>query len=48
MADGKKIEADFLLWYQRKHPFGTVERTQVVFGEAKSYPSARAGWPGSI
>lgn len=36
-SNGKKIEADFLLWYQRKHAFATDESTQVVFGEAKSF-----------
>jgi hypothetical protein len=37
LPDGKKIEADFVLWYQRKHMLSTDEPTQVVFGEAKSY-----------
>ena len=31
------MEVDFLLWYQRKHRFGTDRPTQVVFGEAKSF-----------
>jgi hypothetical protein len=37
LPDAKKIEADFLLWYQRKHMFSTDEATQVVFGEAKRF-----------
>jgi hypothetical protein len=37
LTSGKKAEADFLLWYQRKHMFATDEPTQVVFGEAKSF-----------
>jgi hypothetical protein len=36
-SDGKKVEADFLLWYQRKQMFGTDRPTQIVFGEAKSF-----------
>jgi hypothetical protein len=37
LPDGKKVEADFLLWYQRKDTFSTDEATEVVFGEAKSF-----------
>ncbi len=37
LQSGQKMEADFLLWYQRKHRFGTDRPTQVVFGEAKSF-----------
>lgn len=37
LPDGKTLEADFLLWYQRKHLFGTDCPTQIVFGEAKSF-----------
>lgn len=37
LKNGEKIEADFLLWYQRKHLFSTDERTQIVIGEAKSF-----------
>jgi hypothetical protein len=35
--DGKKIESDFILWYQRKALFGNNHPTDVVFGEAKSF-----------
>jgi hypothetical protein len=35
--DGEKAEADFLLWYQRKHTFGPDHATEIVFGEAKSF-----------
>lgn len=35
--NGEKVEADFILWYQRKHFFGTDHRTQIVFGETKSF-----------
>jgi hypothetical protein len=34
---GKKIEADFVLWHQRKHRLQNDEPTQIVFGEAKSF-----------
>ncbi len=34
---GKKVEADFILWYQRRQMFGTDHPTEVVFGEAKSF-----------
>ena len=34
---GKKSEADFILWYQRKQMFGTDYPTEIVFGEAKSF-----------
>jgi hypothetical protein len=37
LTTGEKVEADFILWYQRKQSFGTDHRTQVVFGEAKSF-----------
>lgn len=37
LPGGKKAEADFLLWYQRKQMFGTDHSTQIVFGEAKSF-----------
>jgi len=36
-ASGKKAEADYILWYQRKHIFGTDQLTEIVFGEAKSF-----------
>lgn len=32
-----KVEADFILWYQRKVLFGTDHPTELVFGEAKSF-----------
>jgi hypothetical protein len=32
-----RIEADFILWYQRKIGFGNAYPTQLVFGEAKSF-----------
>jgi hypothetical protein len=31
------VEADFILWYQRKQLFGNDHPTEVVFGEAKSF-----------
>ena len=34
---GKKVEADFILWYQRRQMFGTDHPTEIVFGEAKSF-----------
>jgi hypothetical protein len=34
---GKKVESDFILWYQRKQMFGTDYPTEIVFGEAKSF-----------
>ena len=37
LPSGDKVEADFLLWYQRKHMFGTDHPTQIIFGEAKSF-----------
>ena len=37
LATGKKIEADFILWYQRKQMFGTDYPTEIVFGETKSF-----------
>lgn len=37
LGNGKKIESDFILWYQRKQMFGTDYPTEVVFGEAKSF-----------
>lgn len=35
--NGKKVEADFILWYQRTQRFGTDHPTEIVFGEAKSF-----------
>lgn len=37
LPTGKKIEADFILWYQRQRQFGTDHPTEIVFGEAKSF-----------
>lgn len=37
LPGNKKSEADFILWYQRKHHFGTDRPTEIVFGEAKSF-----------
>ncbi len=37
LAKDKKVEADFILWYQRKQMFATDYPTEVVFGEAKSF-----------
>lgn len=37
LGNGKKIESDFILWYQRKQMFGTDYPTEIVFGEAKSF-----------
>lgn len=34
---GKKVEADFILWYQRARMFGLDHPTEIVFGEAKSF-----------
>ena len=35
--DGKKVEVDFLIWYQRKHLLSLDQPTQFIFGEAKSF-----------
>lgn len=37
LPSGKKSEADFILWNQRKQMFGTDYPTEIVFGEAKSF-----------
>jgi hypothetical protein len=37
LTNGKKVEADYILWYQRKVSFGNDHSTDVVFGEAKSF-----------
>jgi len=37
LADGDRIEADFLLWYRRGEMFGHRSRTELVLGEAKSF-----------
>ena len=36
-GDGKKSEADFIIWSQRKQMFGQDYPTEIVFGEAKSF-----------
>jgi len=33
----RRVEADFILWYQRKMMFGNDYPTDLVFGEAKSF-----------
>jgi hypothetical protein len=37
LAPENKVEADFILWYQRKQFFGNDHPTEAVFGEAKSF-----------
>lgn len=37
LSASKKIESDFILWYQRKQMFGTDHPTEIIFGEAKSF-----------
>src|SRR3989338_1866187 len=37
LGNGEKIEADFILWYQRKQMFDTDYPTEIVFGETKSF-----------
>ncbi len=37
LPKNKKIEADFILWYQRKKILEPNHPTEVVFGEAKSF-----------
>ena len=37
LPTGEKVEADFMLWYQRKEVWGTDYPTETVFGEAKSF-----------
>ncbi|MDD1753910.1 MAG: hypothetical protein LUQ38_12580, partial [Methanotrichaceae archaeon] len=37
LPSGKKSEADFILWNQRKGMLGTDYQTEIVFGEAKSF-----------
>ncbi|MFM0367377.1 hypothetical protein [Paraburkholderia sediminicola] len=37
LSVGNKIEADFILWYQRKGFLGSDYQTEVVFGESKSF-----------
>lgn len=37
LAPKGKVEADFILWYQRRVLFGNDHPTDLVFGEAKSF-----------
>lgn len=37
LRTGRKVEADFILWHQRKAVFGLDYPTATVFGEAKSF-----------
>ena len=37
LPTGQKIEADFMLWYQRESTFEINHPTEIVFGEAKSF-----------
>lgn len=37
LSSGKKSEADFILWNQRKQIFGNDYPTEIVFGETKSF-----------
>jgi hypothetical protein len=37
LAPGLRIEADFILWHQRKVIHGLDHRAELVFGEAKSF-----------
>lgn len=37
LSPNDKVESDFILWYQRKVFFGNDYRTELVFGEAKSF-----------
>ena len=37
LGNGKKVESDYILWYQRKQMFETDYPTEIVFGEAKSF-----------
>lgn len=37
LQSGKKIEADFIIWYQRRRLFSTDYPTEIIFGESKSF-----------
>lgn len=37
LPSGRKVETDFIIWYQRTEVIGNDYPTQVVFGEAKSF-----------
>lgn len=41
--NGKKLEADFAIWYQNKRMFGLNEPTDLIFGETKSFGKDRFG-----
>jgi hypothetical protein len=43
LAPHDKVEADFILWYQRKEFFGNDYPTELVFGEAKSFGGKNHG-----
>ena len=40
LPTGKKVEVDFMLWYQRRQFFEPDHPTETVFGEAKSFGKA--------
>ena len=40
LPTGKKVEVDFMLWYQRSQFFEPDHPTETVFGEAKSFGKA--------
>jgi hypothetical protein len=44
---GRKVETDFILWYQRKQMFGNDAPTDIVFGEAKSFGRNVSAHPSS-
>jgi hypothetical protein len=37
LPDKRKVEADFILWFQRRRMFGNDRQTEIVFGESKSF-----------
>ncbi|MCL1124301.1 hypothetical protein [Shewanella surugensis] len=42
-SDGKKIEADYLLWLQQTSPLDNHSQARLVFGEAKSFAKEAIG-----
>lgn len=40
LAPQERVEADFILWHQRKVSFGNDYPTELIFGEAKSFRGA--------
>ena len=40
LPTGEKVEADFMLWYQRENTFEINHSAETVFGEAKSFGKA--------